>query len=67
MFSLPDDAEKRIRIMKKAVAQNCKLHLCNEDIIVETAEDIENVEYLRTFTNDWSSPVDQLEEELYGK
>ena len=67
MFSLPDDAEKRIRIMKKAVTQNCKLHLCNEDIIVESQEDIDNVEYLRTFTDDWSSPVDQLEQELFGK
>ena len=66
MFSLPDDSDHRITIMNKAVASGCKIHLCNEDMIVETAEDIENVEYIRTFTNDWSSPVEQLEEELFG-
>lgn len=66
MFSLPDDSNHRISIMNKALASGCKIHLCNEDMIVETEEDIDNVEYLRTFTNDWSSPVEQLEEELYG-
>ncbi len=64
IFSLPDDPAHRRIIMEKAVASGCKIHLCNEDMIVETAEDIENVEYIRTFTNDWSSPVDQLTEEL---
>ena len=67
MFSLPDDAEKRLRIMKDAVQKNIKLHLCNENIIVESQEDIDNVEYLRTFTDDWSSPVDQLRDELANR
>jgi sporadic carbohydrate cluster 2OG-Fe(II) oxygenase/sporadic carbohydrate cluster protein (TIGR04323 family) len=64
IFSLPDDLTHRRHIMQTALANGVKLHFCNEELVLETQEDLDKIEYLRTFTNDWSSPVDQLKEEL---
>lgn len=50
--------------MSTALDKKCRLHFCNEELVLETQEDLEKIEYLRSFTNDWSSPVDQLKEEL---
>jgi sporadic carbohydrate cluster 2OG-Fe(II) oxygenase/sporadic carbohydrate cluster protein (TIGR04323 family) len=64
IFSLPDDPSHRRHIMQTALANGVRLHFCNEELVLETQEDLDKIEYLRTFTNDWSSPVDQLKEEL---
>jgi hypothetical protein len=50
--------------MATALDKKCRLHFCNEEMVLETQEDLDRVEYLRSFTNDWSSPVEQLQKEL---
>jgi sporadic carbohydrate cluster protein (TIGR04323 family) len=64
IFSLPDDVAHRTRLMQDALAKNCVLHFANEELVLENQQDLEHIEYLRSFTSDWSSPVKQLEEEL---
>jgi|LakMenEpi03Aug12_release.lakeMendotaPanAssembly.Ray.scaffolds.fasta_scaffold159351_2 sporadic carbohydrate cluster 2OG-Fe(II) oxygenase/sporadic carbohydrate cluster protein (TIGR04323 family) len=64
IFSLPDDPIHRTAIMKSALASKCRLHFCNEELVLENEQDLEKIEYLRSFTNDWSSPVDSLNNEL---
>ena len=64
IFSLPDDAAHRIRLMTTALDLGIRVHLCNEEMVLESYEDLEKIEYIRTFTNDWSNPVEQLREEL---
>ena len=64
IFSLPNDLAHRQQMLKAALVNKCRLHFCNEELVLETQEDLNKIEYLRTFTNDWSSPVDQLKEEL---
>ena len=63
-FSLPDDPEHRRTVMENALKNKVRLHFCNEEMVLETETDLEKIEYLRSFTNDFSSPVDQLVEEL---
>lgn len=64
IFSLPDDLVHRQQMLKSALVNECRLHFCNEELVLETQEDLDKIEFLRTFTNDWSSPVDQLQHEL---
>jgi sporadic carbohydrate cluster 2OG-Fe(II) oxygenase/sporadic carbohydrate cluster protein (TIGR04323 family) len=64
IFSLPDDPTHRKQLMATALDKKCRLHFCNEEMVLETQEDLDRVEYLRSFTNDWSSPVEQLQKEL---
>lgn len=64
IFSLPDDPAHRQQMLKSALVNKCRLHFCNEEMVLETQEDLDRIEYLRSFTNDWSSPVDQLRHEL---
>jgi sporadic carbohydrate cluster 2OG-Fe(II) oxygenase/sporadic carbohydrate cluster protein (TIGR04323 family) len=64
IFSLPDNPDHRQAIMRSALEHKCRLHFANEELVLETAEDLDKIEYLRSFTNDWSSPVAQLREEL---
>ena len=64
IFSLPDDAAHRIRLMTTALDLGIRIHLCNEEMVLESYEDLEKIEYIRTFTNDWSNPVEQLKKEL---
>jgi len=63
-FSLPDDQQYRTTMLEMALKNKVRLHFCNEELILENKEDLEKIQYLRSFTNDWSSPVDQLIEEL---
>jgi sporadic carbohydrate cluster 2OG-Fe(II) oxygenase/sporadic carbohydrate cluster protein (TIGR04323 family) len=64
IYSLTDNPEHRVDIMRKAISNNIKLHFCNEDMILENEQDLEDVEYLRNFTTDTSDPVVQLQKEL---
>jgi sporadic carbohydrate cluster 2OG-Fe(II) oxygenase/sporadic carbohydrate cluster protein (TIGR04323 family) len=64
IFSLPDNKEQRVKLMTQALEKKCVLHFANEELVLQTHTDLEHIEYLRTFTNDWSSPVAQLREEL---
>ena len=64
IFSLPDDPAHRQKLMQTALANKCRLHFCNEEFVLETQEDLDHVEYLRSFTNDWSNPAEQLRNEL---
>jgi sporadic carbohydrate cluster 2OG-Fe(II) oxygenase/sporadic carbohydrate cluster protein (TIGR04323 family) len=64
IFTLPADKETRVKLLTTALEKKCRLHFCNEELVLETQEDLEKIEYLITFTNDWSSPVEQLREEL---
>jgi len=64
IFSLPDNTEYRNRLMRDALAKKCVLHFANEELVLQSEKDLEHIEYLRTFTNDWSSPVQQLRDEL---
>lgn len=64
IFSLPDDAAKRQKIITECLNRKIRVHFCNEELVLETAQDFEKIEFLRTFTDDWSSPVEQLREEL---
>jgi sporadic carbohydrate cluster 2OG-Fe(II) oxygenase/sporadic carbohydrate cluster protein (TIGR04323 family) len=64
IFSLPDDQQHRTTLLQSALKNKVRLHFCNDELILETVEDLNKIEYLRSFTNDWSSPVDQLIEEL---
>jgi sporadic carbohydrate cluster 2OG-Fe(II) oxygenase/sporadic carbohydrate cluster protein (TIGR04323 family) len=64
IFSLPDDPEHRTRFMKDALEKKCVLHFANEELVLQNPEDLEHIEYLRSFTDDWSSPVRQLRDEL---
>lgn len=64
IFSLPDDPIHRQKMMSTALDNGCRLHFCNEELVLETQEDLDKIEYLRSFTDDWSSPVDQLTQEL---
>lgn len=64
IFSLPDDPAHRQKLLQAALSNKCRLHFCNEEMVLETQEDLDRIEYLRSFTNDWTNPVDQLREEL---
>jgi len=64
IFSLPDDKQHRINMLQSALDNKVRLHFCNEELILDTVEDFDKIEYLRSFTDDWSSPVDQLNAEL---
>jgi sporadic carbohydrate cluster 2OG-Fe(II) oxygenase/sporadic carbohydrate cluster protein (TIGR04323 family) len=64
IFSLPDDPAHRQKLLQAALSNKCRLHFCNEEMVLETQEDLDRIEYLRSFTNDWSSPVDDLRTEL---
>jgi len=64
IFSMPNDSDKRKAMMELALDRRVCLHFCNEDLVLETKEDLDKIEYLRSFTDDWSSPVDQLIKEL---
>jgi sporadic carbohydrate cluster 2OG-Fe(II) oxygenase/sporadic carbohydrate cluster protein (TIGR04323 family) len=64
IFSLPDDDAHRHRLMQTCIDKKIRIHFCNEEMVLETQEDFDKIEFLRTFTSDWSSPVDQLREEL---
>ena len=59
IFSLPDDKSRRSYIMNLALEHNCKLHFANEEFVLDSQEMLEKIEYLRSFTNDWSSPVNE--------
>jgi sporadic carbohydrate cluster 2OG-Fe(II) oxygenase/sporadic carbohydrate cluster protein (TIGR04323 family) len=64
IFSLPDDKEHRIKLMRAALEKSCKIHFCNEELVLENEKDFDKIETLRSWTSDWSNPVDQLKEEL---
>ena len=64
IFSLPDDKQHRTNMLQSALDNKVRLHFCNEELILDTVEDFDKIEYLRSFTDDWSSPVDQLNAEL---
>ena len=64
IFSLPDNTEYRNQLMRDALTKKCVLHFANEELVLQSEKDLEHIEYLRTFTNDWSSPVQQLRDEL---
>ena len=59
IFSLPDDKSRRLYIMNLALEHNCKLHFANEEFVLDSQKMLEKIEYLRSFTNDWSSPADE--------
>lgn len=64
IFSLPDNKEKRLSMMRRFLDRGIRVHFCNEELVLENQQDLEKIEYLRSFTEDWSSPVAQLEEEI---
>ncbi|NDB55504.1 hypothetical protein EB169_06685 [archaeon] len=57
IFSLPDDKFRRSYIMNLALEHNCKLHFANEEFVLDSQEMMEKIEYLRSFTTDWSNPA----------
>jgi sporadic carbohydrate cluster 2OG-Fe(II) oxygenase/sporadic carbohydrate cluster protein (TIGR04323 family) len=64
IFSLPTDKSERLQLLETCLEKKCRVHFCNEEMVLESKKDLEKIEFLRSFTNDWSSPVDQLKEEL---
>ena len=64
IFSLPDDDAYRQELLETALCRGLIIHFANEEIVLQTQKDLDNIQYIRNFTNDWSSPVRQLEEEL---
>ena len=64
IFSLPDDNDYRQELLETALRRGLVIHFANEEIVLLTQKDLDNIQYIRNFTNDWSSPVRQLEEEL---
>jgi len=60
IFSLPDDPGRRQHLMNLALKNNCKLHFANEEFVLDNEEMLSKIEYLRSFTNDWTNPVDQV-------
>jgi sporadic carbohydrate cluster 2OG-Fe(II) oxygenase/sporadic carbohydrate cluster protein (TIGR04323 family) len=64
IFSMPSDKERRLRLFNTALDKGCRIHFCNEELVLETQNDLDKIEYLTSFTNDWSSPVQQLLDEL---
>lgn len=67
IFSLPDNEEQRKRLIEKALERNIKLHFANEDLFINNKDTYNKVEYIRNFSKDYSSPVEQLHYEIYGK
>lgn len=59
IFSLPDDPDRRKYLMNLALEKNCKLHFANEEFVLDSVSMLDKIEYLRSFTNDWSSPLDK--------
>ena len=59
IYSLPDDKLRREYLMNLALENHCKLHFANEEFVLDSQEMLHKIEYLRNFTNDWSSPVDE--------
>lgn len=59
IFSLPDNKERRQYLMNLALEYNCILHFANEEFVLDSQEMLHKIEYLRNFTSDWSSPVDE--------
>lgn len=59
IFSLPDNKERREYIMNLALENKCKLHFANEEFVLDSRDMLNKIEYLRNFTNDWSSPLDK--------
>ena len=49
IFSLPDDKERRSTILQKAVKNKKKIIFANELQVLQDSEDINKVEYYRTF------------------
>jgi sporadic carbohydrate cluster 2OG-Fe(II) oxygenase/sporadic carbohydrate cluster protein (TIGR04323 family) len=60
IFSLPDNSERRQYLMNLALKHNCKLHFANEEFVLDNQKMLDKIEYLRTFTDDWTNPVDQV-------
>jgi len=64
IFSLPDNKQKRYKIMQQFIDHGITVHFCNEELILQNKEDAIKIDYLRSFTDDWSSPVLQLAQKL---
>ena len=60
IYSLPDDAQDRQKIYETALSNNCTLHFAQEDIIINSQDDIDLIEqYLNWGTSylDWRLDV----------
>lgn len=52
LFSLPEDPEKRERLIKLALDNGVIIHFSNEDIILKDIEGVESLEKIFRFTGD---------------
>jgi sporadic carbohydrate cluster protein (TIGR04323 family) len=57
IFSLPDNIDRRKYLMNLSLEYGCKLHFANEEFVLDSEDMLHKIEYLRSFTADWSSPV----------
>jgi sporadic carbohydrate cluster 2OG-Fe(II) oxygenase/sporadic carbohydrate cluster protein (TIGR04323 family) len=57
IFSLPDNFERRNYLMNLALKNKCNLHFANEELVLNSQNVLDKIEYLRNFTSDWSNPV----------
>jgi len=56
IYSLPDDYDRRMYLLKLALKNNCKLHFANEEFVLYDESILHKIEHLRSFTSDWSNP-----------
>ena len=57
IFSLPDDNDRREYIMNLALENKVNLHFANEEFVLDSQDNLDKIEYIRNFTNDWSNPT----------
>ena len=60
IYCLPDNVEDRQKIYETALANNCQLHFAQEDIIINTQDDVDLIEKSLTWGSsylEWSLNV----------
>ena len=60
IYCLPDNVEDRQKIYETAIGNNCQLHFAQEDIIINSQDDIDLIEKYLTWGSsylEWSLNV----------
>ena len=64
IYSLPDNKEKRNKLLQLFVNNNVEVHFVNENLILKDIKDLEKIKKVRKFTENNTSPIEQISEIL---
>ena len=64
IYSLPDNKEKRNKLLQLFVDNNVEVHFVNENLILKDINDLEKIKKVRKFTENNTSPIEQISEIL---